>query len=509
MQLTSLALWVFVLGGGIAGWLVGGVVPDELRAPHLHLQDFALARPAGAPVEVTETTWTFLPLLFGDFDLQLDVELAAGTDLDVLVRQVEPRLVDEQLLPFHGRFVVLRLTTGTDGPGWLSREDAVLGPRQRGASVAPGLPATVWIEARGRRLTANVAGKPQGEFVADDTYGMCTLITRGGKAVVHSLTLKARGQHAAWVGWRWAWAALGALGALAIGLTAQRRGFLAPWLLTGAAVPGLLAWLASNRADLDLAWPPAWALAAMLAGCLLAAAARLARGAWVLLPVALAALLLALGDRPLRHAAPAMDAVFGPDAGRQIAEAHAQYVRRADGGLLSVQEPGRRVFLLGGQLLYDRALSEAIDASGNGHLELLLRGPLRAACKQPVVVACTPTLDGTVAQQWRLFTSCYTGYRPSVVVLGVARSELALDDRGRPRSTPGEVRGTIAAARAWCAQNGCELVVFGDTGLSDDLRRVLRDVADAGATVVQAVDGAAPRDIAAQLAAVIAPLLTR
>src|SRR5262245_8029625 len=113
MQIPSPALLFFVLLGALAGWIVGGIVPPSLRGPFLDTTDYHLARPADKPLEVRESLWTFLPSpLLGDFDLQMDVSLAADTDLDVLVRQVEPRLADGQLLPFQGRFATLRLTTG-------------------------------------------------------------------------------------------------------------------------------------------------------------------------------------------------------------------------------------------------------------------------------------------------------------------------------------------------------------------------------------------------------------
>jgi hypothetical protein len=508
MRVPSLAVCCFVLGGALAGWIVSGVVPAGLRGPVLYLDDIR-SKPDSV-IEVTEARRMFQPRLFADFDLQMDVDLAADTDLDLLVRQVEPRLVGEQLRPFQGRFAALRLTTGSDGPGWRSRDALLFGPRHGGASLAPGVTATVWIEARGRHLTANVAGKPQGSFVADDEYGMITFVAHGGNAVVHRLEIVGRGQPRAWLWSTWTWIGAGALGACLIAAFAARRGFGAPWFVASAVPMPLLAWLVAHRADLDLAYPPPLALAALLAGCLLLPVARLGRGAATVLVAVLAAFALVAADRELRHAPSEVDAVFGPDAGSQPSEAFAQMVRQpsvvtgkglVSGGLHDVDEPGKHVLLLGGQLLYDRG--EPKD-----HLEVLLARELRAAAAAPVAAPCLPTQDGHTAQQWRLFTTFYTGYRPAVLVLGVPRDEMAIDaTTGVARSSPAQVRATIDAARAWCEAHACKLVVFADSHLNDALRTVVRDVAAAGTPTVVAADGSAPIDLARHLAAAIRPLL--
>src|SRR5688572_19341723 len=174
MRISLLALSLFVVGGAAAGWLVSNVVPPALRGEYLTGKDFVLQRKPDKPVEITDASWFFVPWLFGDFDLRMDVDLGEGVDLDVLLRQVEPRLDGDYLLPFQGRFAVLRLSTREPGPGWHCRDEVLLGERRGGVDLAAGHPATVWIEARGRVLTANVAGKQQGSFVADDEYGMLT-----------------------------------------------------------------------------------------------------------------------------------------------------------------------------------------------------------------------------------------------------------------------------------------------------------------------------------------------
>ncbi|MFT4843877.1 MAG: hypothetical protein ACI90M_004359, partial [Candidatus Azotimanducaceae bacterium] len=140
MQLpTSLARTIFLACGAIAGVLATGLVPAglaDLSERQLEKKDFSLARPSDDLVEVTEGKWFLLPFLFGDFDLQMDVEVSEGVELDLLLRQVEPRLVDGHILPFAGRFSVLRLSTEGDGVGWRTRDQALLGPKGNGVGIA-------------------------------------------------------------------------------------------------------------------------------------------------------------------------------------------------------------------------------------------------------------------------------------------------------------------------------------------------------------------------------------
>ena len=118
---TWLSLSFFLACGAIAGALAAGLVPaglTELASRQLEKNQFRLTRPSDNLVEVTEGKWFLLPFLFGDFDLQMDVEVSEGTELDLLLRQVEPRLVDGHMTPFAGRFSVLRLSTEGDGEQW-------------------------------------------------------------------------------------------------------------------------------------------------------------------------------------------------------------------------------------------------------------------------------------------------------------------------------------------------------------------------------------------------------
>src|SRR5689334_12705038 len=133
----------------------------------------------------SDAGWLEEPRLFADFDLQVDVDLSPGAELDLLVRRVEPRPLGEERLPFQGRFTVLRVGTGKEeGPGWRTREQALFEPGG-GVTIAPGIPATISVTGRGRTLTANVAGKKLGSCEAADALGSFALIVRGGKAAVH------------------------------------------------------------------------------------------------------------------------------------------------------------------------------------------------------------------------------------------------------------------------------------------------------------------------------------
>lgn len=519
------ALAVLLLGalaGGAAGWLAraGGRPEPERGQLSLHRADFHMERRADDALEVTPAKWLQLPQLFGDFDLTCDLEIAEDTDLDLLLRKVEPRQLGSQFLPFHGRFQVLRLSTRRDAPAWRDRVEALLGP-PGGVSLAAGLVATVTIQARGRRLAANVAGKRLPDVLADDEHGGLAMIAHGGKAVVRSLHIDNLHEPGdgltdvqayfadprltmASLRWPLAGAALGALLA-ALALVCRR-----PWPVAVAALvalPGVAwparGWLLGGQLPLLQPEPltllaitvvgvPLWCLVA-LGGIWRWGLAGAGAAAWLWLAFQAMSI-----ERPRSAPAPELDALFGPDAGEGIAEALAARVR----GPRAIHVPDahpHRVFLLGGQQLWDRRAPDE-------HLELLLAGELVAALGKPVDVPCLPTIDGWSAQQWRLFSTCYAGYRPQVLVFGVAREEGALDAGGRPRSTPAQLREQLAAATAWCAANGSRLLLVADHGLPDAFAGELRAVGDQGVPMLQ-LDARGPGELARELATVIAPLL--
>lgn len=488
----------FALCGALVGWLVGGVTPAGLRGLELHDQPWRLARKPDHVLEVTPAQWLLLPYLVGDFDLQMDVELGPDTHLDLLVRQVEPRYVDKVREPFAGRWSALRLSTAGEGAPWRSRDEAFAQMDAPGVGVAPGLMSTVWVRGRGAIVTANVAGKDVGSHACVDRYGMAALVARGGKAAVHRLEILPVAGVPTWWWSRGLWAAFGALGASAIALAARARGEGPAWFVASAVSMTLLAWLVARSADLALAFPSRTAMAMLLAGCLFVAVARLLRFVPFVLAVAAAGWLLTAGAKGLRHDDAAIERLFGADAGNEISESYAQLVRGPQ-GLHDLDEAGTRVFLLGGQLLYDRGMPEE-------HLELRLARDLSARSKQSVATPCAPTVDGWTGQQWRLFTRCYAGFRPRIVVLGVPRDEMALDPAtGAPRSTPADAQRVIGEAKAWCAANASRLLVFADANLPADLLAAVK--AAAGDDVFVARDGAAATDVARQLTERLLPLL--
>lgn len=491
-------LWC-VLCGALAGWFVAGVVPAALRQPYLDPHDFHLARSKDDVKRITPTLWWFEPRRYGDFDLLMDIELGENVDLDVVLRQVEPWFVDEQLPAFQGRFCVLRISSRQRGPGWHTREQALQAPDSGGIEIAAGLPATVKIEARGRVLRANVAGHKLPPFVVDDHFGMFTLLTRGGDAVVHSLSVKNLGAHRQWLWSRWWWCLLGAIGALVAVAIARATGERHHDLVAASFAPPLLAWLLARRVDVEFGLPPPAALLCLLVMCLSVWLLRsrrndrslLVRTGTLLAVFAVALLAGTTADALFRRDHRDMDALFGPRAGNQISEALGGLVRGPK-GLHDAGRPGPRVVLLGGRPLYDRG------APGE-HVELQLAYLLRQAKQKPVDVPCLPTVEPTPRQQWQLFRTCYQRYRPDVIVFGVG-PDVA--------ETPyPQLVSAVGEAKVWCKAKGTKLVLFADAEAAPAMREVLQKAAGDGVVFVGGAAGAAPRALAQQLADALAPLL--
>jgi len=497
-QLVLLA--VASLLGGLGGWAVARRIPAGLRNDELGLrtQPFAVQRGALDALAVTPERWLTLPFLVGDFDLHLELELDPGTELDLLLRQVEPRLVGAQLQPFHGRFEVLRLSSVAAGEPWLRREEALLGDARGGLLLSPGTPATIVIQARGHELQANVAGRRLLPVVAADRYGMCSLVARGGKVAVQRFALTPRGlADGPW--WRSiTWVTLGAglgacLGALAWWL-GRRAGGRFRWL----ALPlGLLAGgvgvLLLPQGGLPLAFPPVASLAQALALVLGGGILGLPGAVWWRAILGTGCLLVGVvGAQPEPcPATPQLDAVFGPAAGAGLSEALAQRVR-GPFAVHTLADARRGVFLLGGQLVYDRG-------APHEHLELLLAGELRARRQQRVAVPCVPTSDGHAQQQWALYTRCFRAFAPSVLVFGVGRDEAA-SEGGRPRSSPQQLAVTLAAVRQECASQGIGLVLFAESELPAELQAPLLQARAEGTALVWAEASHTPEVLAERLA---------
>jgi uncharacterized protein YqgC (DUF456 family) len=511
MRSLPLLVLFFVGCGGLAGWLVGGLLPPEPTLDELQTwtDDYRHERPSGDPFVVSDGRWLRVLRLIPDFDLHMDVELGPDMDLDLLVRHVEPRLVQGRVEPFTERFVALRLTTGRDGPAWRTREQALFGERGVGSSLAPGLPATVWMQGRGRLLRANVAGRWTPWCEAEDTEGMFALVAHGGTAVLQRLVIENRGVANAWLARQSSWGLMGAFVGLLIGAVAAMR--RPPWaaaLCLGTFVVAYATWRVTGVELQPLRMPLLSLLAAPASIAVGILVAAWARTRWLQLAVfAGAVVLCAAADShardQLRSDTREVDAVFGPDAGNSLSEALAQIVR-GPFGLHSPADEQHGVFLLGGRLLYGR-LGPTTE-----HLEPLLRGELRGSLGKPIAVVGLPTEEGHahVRQQWRMFRSFYTDYHPRVIVLGVPITDGDRDDAtGESRSGPVTLSETIGTAREYARAHDAALVLYTEAGLSSDLLDVLRRTERDGVPLVVADDGEEAAAVAKKLATAIVPLL--
>ena len=495
--------WVLICGVA-AGELVQSSRRPEPRRAELQIQNlpFHLERKPSEPFLIRPEKWLALPMLREDFDLHADVELGEGATLDFVMRRVEPRSLQGVSLPFHGRFRVLRITTGPVGQPWRTPTSALLGDGG-GLSLAAGSRATVSMRARGRWVEASVAGRKWLATEAADEYGSLALIARGGVVAVQALDITpvAAGRRLPlWL------VGLGAvLPMLFVGLVLRAgAGRLAVGglaMLVGTEVARRFAFASL----LPLAQPDRHSeLFVLMAAAPLGLAVCLRDKIWpAAIAVALGAAVtlgwLAVCNTQERFPlTPELDALVGPDAGDHAISALARRLP----GPLAVHTPesaDNRVFLLGGQLLYRRG------ASPDEHIEPLLLGELRRDLANASVVAL-PTKDGWSLQQWRLFERCYTDYRPQVLVLGIPLDEAAEIVDQQPRSSPQVVADVLERARGWCADNQCELVLLADAGLADELRAPLYAAGEDLALVQVAAD-ATPIEFARQLAAAIMSVL--
>lgn len=392
-------------------------------APELFERDFHVVRPDGEPIEVTEARPLPVPYPFADFDLFADVEVPDGGAMDIVLRKVEPRRrAGGDMALFHGRFVALRLSAnGREGPAFRTREQALFDDGfDGGQEVAPGLPATVLIEGRGRLLRANVAGVWHGPFESTDAHGAISFVVRGGIGLVRSLRIDRVPRPVRLLPITWC-----AIGGALLGLLAGVRGRKEPLPATlGAllAVPAA-AWLAGRllMAHVLPETEPsttAVVLAALSGGPLAVALAGRRRLLWA--GLGLAAVLLAWEGAAraerLRLGAledPRLDAYFGAQSGTAPFDALARRLQ-ARTAVHTVEASGLRVMCLGGGPLFEGA------PDPEEWVGPMLAAHVGRAVGEPVDAAVVPTLYSHVRQQLALFERFYAEpFAPRAVVLAL------------------------------------------------------------------------------------------
>lgn len=512
MRTTALAaIAILSLAGLAAGLFATSCRRSEPRFGEVgvHSEAFRMQRKPGDPMLVTPALWLELPMLREDFDLLADVELGEGTEADLVLRRVEPRFLQGVARPAHSRFCALRLSTTTTGEPWRTPTTALLG-EAGGVRLGAGMPATIQLQARGRVLTANVAGKQLPPVLVEDDHGSLAVIARFGSMAINSLSVVPVARTGLWSPWLLALASGLALAAMAI----VRRTPPVRALCAGAALvaaPFAFATVASSvllpLQQPDLLEEQLAALAGLPLALAIVVGSRAVRVA-VVIGLALSALMLARSGRELQArvvTTKELDATFGKDARETITETLAMRVR-GPRSIHTLERDVPRVFLLGGQLMWGR------NGAPDQHVEPLLTGELRVAKKGgvPPEVVSLPTVDGFTSQQVNLFDRFFRPFRPVVVVLGVPRDEAVLDEvTGAPRSSTTALRESIARARAVCAEIDSSLVLVADDGLPADLLAELRVARDQGLPLVEIDATDAGLGIARKLSAVVAPLLSK
>lgn len=478
----ALALVLAVLGAGIECW-IGQALRPELDQ---HRDPFRLTRPEDDPLEVRTDKVVELPYMFADGDIVADIEMGDGTALDVLLRRVEPRYEHGGLIPFHGRFVALRLSADEsrveDGSPFRTREQVLFDGEDPFAVDGSALPmdggyrATLEIQMRGRGVRARVAGRPWTDwFEAADEHGGLAMFARRGTTIVHRFRfdpLPRDGQEWPWTGalvgmamGLLATAFFGGLAALAVGLVAG----VAAWLLRGEFEAWLLPMVRIRAGSVALL-----ALGSLLVGWALASLARPKRG-WIMLPLGLAAAAACVewalrAERPRLRAFedPRLELYFAADSGVVPAETVAQRITPMFGAIRMAGEDFRRVFLLGG--------SQVWEAADPGHsLAPLLLGGVRARVGQDVDVVAPVAWPGDLLQSVRRFERFYAGFDPEVVL--VAPHAFEFEDctggRVRPRFEAGAPEpSALALLDVWAGEP-----TRGPAATADDLTRALNEFA--------------------------------
>lgn len=366
---------------------------------------------------------------FGDCDLLATVELHEDAELDLVFREVSPLLragADgvEVLVPFHGRFALLRLAAQQGGPAYRTREAALFDAVPGGVVLRPGLPASVRLEARGRRVRANVAGRWLPWIETSDDRGAFAFLARGGPVLVRHLQVLALPRPFAWPPWAIA-------AALAVGVTLLTRLLGAVrWRLLALAVLLLPLAAAAGRAVclrgllVDAAVPTGVLLLVGLLGLPLAAGGAWRRaGVGIALGAAITVAQVMMAQRqiePWHEAAedPRLTEFFGPASGLAPLDALAGRVRNGGPQIHNLENAAAvRVVFLGGKAVFEASPNMA------EHAGLRTAVALQQHLGREVegVVFATPV--ATAAQQLRLFRRFYLELAPQVVVFAVTGAE--------------------------------------------------------------------------------------
>ncbi len=435
------------------------------REPEVQRQDFTWAHAPDQTLRVTAARPLILPA-FADFDLLATVELHEQAELDVVFRLVEPSLRrgpdgTETSVPFHGRLSLLRLSATHAGPPYRTREQALFDDDLRGGLlVRAGLPASVRVEARGRRVSASVAGQTAPRFDVLDDHGGIALVARGGPVLVRYLKVVYVPPSRPWP--LWSFGALAAIGATLL-LTAV--GASAPWLAIAMAV-ALPAggWWARELSFEHLLPETCPDRVGLVLGSLwllpLAAGLAVRR----LAPVGLGALLAAgcLGlasrlERPWRAARedPRLEQHFGPESGTAVFDALARRLRGRGPAVHTVEGPATRIFFLGGGHVFEASPDMA------EHVGLLTAIAVGQRLGGEVEGMVLPTPLGHVRQQVRCLRRFYLDFAPRVVVLAVTRMEEAQV----PPTTPDELSRALEELLALARERGFAIVLVAETAL--------------------------------------------
>ncbi len=514
-----------VFAGALTGVLAVGLAHPSVPAPDLRSDVFSLTGGGGHEI----TPERALPILvgFSDFDLNCRIELSPGSEVDLVFRRVTHQ-ASMRVPIFYSRFAVMRLSSYRDGPGFLSREQALFESDLGGIRLSPGAPgASLVLKCRGRTAEAVVNGIVLESINTTDDFGSLAFLSRGGVALLHDLVItpwpRVEGRGAYYTG-----AILGGVVGLILALLGGS--LLQVTLALGVgALGGLLGRWAVMDHLLPAVEPTAPSLVA--AGLSLMPAALiggLRMGRWsarvlAIVLVGSVACFAALEsaarteqDRLAAFADPRMDLYFGPESGQAPFDALARMLR-CEYKTHVLLPPGERydVLMLGGGRMFDHDFPNEGEKNIDLQLPELLRIRLGQPRDNPVNCAAIPTVLGYSYQQFLMFREFYKDYRPKVVVFGVTGEEAesvlpvparemlnpgparswsvlldvhVLDSQTAvPTQSPGDLLATLRELWEFCQSADSKLVLAVDVGLPDAYRGVLTAFAESGE--IPMVDG--------------------